>query len=268
MGMAPNWDAPIGQEGQNGSDKWTYSGGAGDPIPLNLTLHVRCRKCPACLRQRAKRWSMAAIAETKASERTWFGTLTLAPEAQYRFTCIASLEAGRSAVHWTELTEDEQFARKVAAIYREVALYLKRVRKQSGGRLRFLCVAEKHKSGDPHLHMLVHELNAFAPIRKRVLDEHWKLGHCQWRLVDQSEPKASSYLCKYLAKSSAARVRASLHYGSAPQDAQHSVSIVQSGVSQANVTSKMERDASFGSDDVFVTLPAGSDSTKTRPPSL
>lgn len=94
----------------------------------------------------------------------------------------------------------------------EITRYLKRVRKESKSSFRYLLVMEAHKSGLPHYHMLLHEKPFGGEIPKRILKYQWHLGHTDFKLVDDAQHKAE-YMCKYLAKSLLARVRASKGYG-------------------------------------------------------
>lgn len=177
-------------------------------------LFVRCRRCPACQAQRSRVWTARAIAETLASRRTWFATLTLAPDraTQARYAADSRLarrisDRGDSA---------NQFAAMVDFVNPEITRFLKRVRKNSDAALRYLCVAEAHKSGLPHWHMLIHENAGRAT--KAVLSDAWRYGFSQFRLVETMDPRAARYACKYLSKTAMTRIRASRFYGSAVPD--------------------------------------------------
>lgn len=176
-------------------------------VPVEMT--ARCRKCEGCLNHRRRLWTARALEEVRVSERTWFGTLTARPEDRFRLALRADLFARKRG--WEPLSEQapEQAFRFVVAEYnREITTYLKRLRKETNATLRYLLVAEKHKTGDPHFHVLLHE--AGTPVRKEVLERQWKLGFSSWRLCDE---KSAFYVCKYLAKDMQTRVRASSHYG-------------------------------------------------------
>lgn len=178
---------------------------------LPLTVEARCRKCPECLSHRRQLWTARAVDEIAAARRTWFGTFTVSPDNRFRLRVRAErkkLRAGREAL--SSLDASEQFAIMAAELLNEAQLWLKRVRSQSGEKLRYLLVAEAHKSGDPHLHILVHE--PAGPITKRMLEDQWRLGFSHWRLVGTS-PGAATYVCKYLAKDATVKVRASQRYG-------------------------------------------------------
>lgn len=169
-------------------------------------VHVRCRKCPECLKHRARLWTARAIDETKKSNRTWFGTLTLTPERQTwaRYSALANLRRRVS-----DVTEDSVFEESVNVIGREITLFLKRLRKVAP--FRYLLVTEVHKSGLPHFHMLIHEYA--GSISKRKLEDQWSIGFSHWRLVDVGNEQACGYVCKYLSKSAQTRVRGSQNYG-------------------------------------------------------
>lgn len=170
---------------------------------------VRCRKCPECLAYRGRVWTARAVAETLGSVRTWFGTLTLAPERALQ----ARMAADSAMTHAiSDRTAENHFQRMVDFVNPEITRFLKRVRKNSDARLRYLLVAEAHKSGMPHWHILLHEHAGSAS--KRELEAAWRYGFSHWRLVQTQDPRAARYACKYLSKTALARVRASKQYGS------------------------------------------------------
>jgi len=175
---------------------------------------VRCRKCPACLRARSTLWTARAIDETVIASRSWFGTLTLHPVQAAHLTMLADRTARRRR---NERLSDMSSADRFKAIADEarpaLTKWLKRVRYQSGARLRYLLVCEAHKSGVPHWHILIHESD--RKVLKRTLESEWQLGFSQFRLVDGTG-NAARYVCKYLAKSALTKVRASLSYGKPP----------------------------------------------------
>lgn len=174
-------------------------------------LEVSCRRCPSCLRLRANVWKFRALAEIESARRTWFGTITLSPEQHFRMKCQAIRALGPSVV-FEQMSEAEQFAARHRQINIELTKYFKRLRKDRPEGLRFLLVAEAHKSGLPHYHCLIHEnRESDATVGRRDLEAQWTLGFTKWRLV--KDGAAAFYVCKYLAKSSQARVRASIRYG-------------------------------------------------------
>lgn len=174
----------------------------------NVDIRVRCRKCPDCLKARAHHWRMRALNEIANSNRTWFGTLTLRPEEQFRAMAKARQTLKRGGTNWEHLTSAEHFTETCREIVPDLQRYLKRIRKHAAG-VRFLAVFEPHKSGQPHIHMLVHETK--DSVRHRRLAA-WPLGFTKFNLVAQNDTRAAHYVSKYLVKS-LYRPIASLHYG-------------------------------------------------------
>jgi hypothetical protein len=185
----------------------------------DIELDTRCRKCPPCLRLRAAYWRLRAQSELSSTKgRTWFGTLTLSPESHFQMLCRASLRLAERGETFEGLEAGRQFAERHREISRELTLWVKRVRKESGVPLRYCLVAEAHKSGLPHYHILVHEGSPDRPLRASTLRSQWKLGFTKFNLVaEDGEAKSAAYVTKYLAKSAIARVRASQGYGLASQ---------------------------------------------------
>lgn len=179
--------------------------------PLMVELTSPCRHCDKCLRRRSMIWTYRARAEVAAATRTWFGTLTLRPEEQYRALALARQALDRQGIDYDLLSFAEQFKLRHQVVSAELTKTLKRIRKNSGATLRYLMVAEAHMSGLPHYHILVHECDDDERVTHKVLSAAWKLGFSKFKLV--TDPRAATYLCKYLSKSAAARVRASKHYG-------------------------------------------------------
>lgn len=189
------------------------------PQPYSVEMEVRCRKCGWCLLQRRHMWAHRAVEEYTHSVRTWFGTLTLSPENHFRaLTRARSQELRRSPVPWDDLAPQAQFCALVREHGHDLTNFVKRVRKNSGAPMRYLIVAEAHKTGLPHFHMLVHEADFMLPVRKAVLKAAWSQGFTKWTLVN--DPRAASYVCKYLAKDALTRVRASVRYGQGPLGSQ------------------------------------------------
>lgn len=179
--------------------------------PLPVEMYARCRKCAGCLAHRRRLWTARAVAEISAANRSWFGTLTVRPSDRFVLRLKAEIAVHkRRCEPFSSLSEAEQFKAISDQLHIEATKWLKRVRASSGVPLRYLLVTEAHKSGDPHLHILLHETG--QPVRKSMLEQQWKLGFSHWRLVDRDR-QAAVYACKYLAKSALTRVRASQRYG-------------------------------------------------------
>lgn len=185
-----------------------------------LTLWTKCRKCADCLRRRRNLWAMRAQQEIAAWSRTWFATFTLNPHHHAVMRMRASARLADRGTDLERLPDDDQ-SHEVAAEYRrELTLYFKRLRKQTGARLRYLLVQEQHKSGLPHFHALIHEVNPLTPLRHATLTSQWKLGYTKFKLCEGA--KTAWYVAKYLAKAVDNRVRASLRYGFTDDALQHS----------------------------------------------
>lgn len=178
-----------------------------------LEMWVRCRRCANCLKLRSALWRHRARQEIAEAKRTWFGTITLGPSAHFAMASRARLRLRAQGVNFDKLDADEQFVERHRETGVELTKWLKRVRKQSGSALRILLVCERHKSGLPHYHVLVHEVSDVS-CPKRILQGQWTLGFTNWKLVDKNQRRTAAYVAKYLAKEAIARVRASARYGS------------------------------------------------------
>lgn len=187
---------------------------------FGLTLLTKCRRCADCLKRRRSLWAFRAQEEIAAWPRTWFATFTLAPHHHAVMRMRASVRLADRGTDLERLPDDEK-SYEVAAEYRkELTLYFKRLRKQSGAPLRYLLVQEQHKSGLPHFHALIHEVNPLSPLRHAVLTAQWKLGYTKFKLCEGA--RSAWYVAKYLAKAVENRVRASLHYGLTKDALKHS----------------------------------------------
>lgn len=193
-------------------------------VPIGVRLMTMCRHCRWCLMHRRHHWATAAVNEVKSAPRTWFITLTCNPGAHHRM--LSSIRAAYTPTKeypdYDSLPHERRFRELLRLIRphrrgdappdsysRALTLFLKRIRKNSGTKFRYLLVAERHQSGLPHFHMLLHETD--APIRKRVIRAAWPLGFSKVVLCEGS--RGAVYLCKYLAKDASTRVRASFKYG-------------------------------------------------------
>ena len=120
--------------------------GMDDP-PATLEILAKCRRCEHCLKARSLEWTYRAKRELQAAARTWFGTMTLTPEQHWLAT--ARWERAKAGRKCAVLSPEEQFKARHEVIAVEITRWLKRVRKESGARLRYVLVAEAHKSGLP-----------------------------------------------------------------------------------------------------------------------
>jgi len=192
-----------------------YGWAPGKLGPIWIEMEIPCRRCPACLRARANLWRHRARAEIQGAQRTWFGTMTLSPERHQHWLNVCRHRCRtEKGVDYDTLSKLEQFQRRCWAISPELTKWLKRVRKNSGANMRFMLVAEAHKSGLPHFHGLFHEGVGPALLHRHLYDA-WNQGLVRsFKLVAEDDEGAEYYVTKYLNKSSLARVRASLDYGS------------------------------------------------------
>lgn len=186
--------------------RFTSPGWAG-----TLIMRVPCRRCEGCLRYKAWLWRRRATAETTLAPRTWMGSFTYNPEEHFQALLRIRSALRSAAVDPDTLTEVELFKARTADMGAAATRYFKRLRKHKAV-FRYLLVTEAHKSGLPHLHVLLHEADHFQPVRKRLLQEQWPHGFTNFKLVEDG-PKATYYVTKYLAKGMLSRVRASQHYG-------------------------------------------------------
>jgi len=141
---------------------------------------VRCRKCAACLRVKRFRYSLQAEVECRSNERTWLVTLT--------------------------------FKKIPDRAYPEIQKWLKRVRKNTDEKIKYLCTTEYGtQNGRLHYHLLVH---GTEKLQRRMLENHWHNGFTNARLIDrQRYGRACRYVTKYVLKDSRERVRKSKDYG-------------------------------------------------------
>src|SRR5574337_950124 len=182
-----------------------------DGGPLTVEIEMRCRACLPCARSRAAEWRLRASHECRVSPRTWFGTFTLSPQSHWTMALRASARLALGGTNFHALPEPEQWAERHKENGREFTLYFKRLRKNTGVKLRYLLVAESHKSGLPHYHALIHEVSALGSVKKAELEGTWPWGYTQFRLVETT--RIAGYVTKYIAKSIDARIRASINYG-------------------------------------------------------
>lgn len=184
----------------------------GTAHPLILTMHVPCRTCPSCRKARMKEWAARALTEHRQAQRSWFATFTFRPDAHYQMLGRGVLRAEARAIPADEIVGEREDRAQFEECAREITLYLKRVRKNTGARIRYILVAERHKSGLPHFHALIHEVT--GSVKYEDLRSQWHHGFGMWKLV--RDEAAAFYVVKYLGKAQDARVRASLHYGRQP----------------------------------------------------
>lgn len=186
---------------------------------IYVDIGTRCRRCDKCRQYRRWLWQFRMTEELRRAVRSWYGTLTLRPDVQYRVLTETRQYLRGRGVRWEDLSEDEFFRAHAGFALKEVTKYIKRFRKQAYGPkgkapFKWVCVTERHKSGLPHFHMLVHEVE-MRPIPHRILSGSWGQGFEKWRLVklDENPKIVAGYLCAYLQKDFSTRIRNSEKYG-------------------------------------------------------
>lgn len=176
---------------------------------LGGKFQVPCRKCSECLNSRRRLWAGRARVEHRFALRTWFVTLTFGPGARSRLLWAARRRASDWGEDFDAAPVEKRFAALERNAARDLTLWLKRVRKNSGASLRYFAVSEPHEDGMPHYHILIHEV--CGRVTKRQLQESWPLGFSNCKL--SNDDRSVHYVAKYLAKYTASRVRASVRYG-------------------------------------------------------
>jgi len=207
---------------------------------IALDLKTRCRKCDACRARKSMYWAARAQTEFEKSPATYMVTLTMRPEEHYLVDALVAKQKKANGLASAPL-----FQERATESGKLVTRYLKRLRKRAP--FRCLLVTEAHKegasavAGRPHFHLLIHEKEYGSLISPdHVADcDGWcsrcnrfqKIGEVcdvanvrkQWphgftRVVRCHDARSAMYLCKYISKSMASRVRASLDYGKETQE--------------------------------------------------
>lgn len=187
-----------------------------DPItwkPLEVNLYTRCRRCRPCLWAHRSSWGKRAAIELARSERSWWCTMTLRPDEQLHVLHLVRAKAASINEDFEAYNSERQWSLLAREAFQLVTLYLKRVRKRSGAKFRYLVVCEAHKSGLPHFHLFLHQQIQGGVVTWRHLAKNWTHGFYKFKLVDEEDHDKADYICKYLGKSYGARVRASRGYG-------------------------------------------------------
>lgn len=235
------WAGKAAQDADTGVWHVSYHGDCSQPLmvaanddkSLFTRRYVRCRRCPACLRAKRNYWGFAAMNMTVQAEaagrRSWFGTLTLNGEWQAKLLLQAMAKHwDRGADWWSDPHCDERFRFVCDEFHSEVRKYFRRLRHRDA-RFKYFLVYERHKSGLPHAHFIIHEDD--RPILKRILRDEWPLGFMQAKLIGgrahnaPAPEKAAWYAVKYLTKSVQARVKASPGYRPEKRPKVHSGSV-------------------------------------------
>lgn len=183
------------------------------PMSISVALSVPCRQCKHCLKRRALMWRQRTSFEILKNERTWFGTLTLSPQGHFEDVTHARIRGTSRGVDFDLSNDDEKYAARVRIFHMRVVKFFKRVRKNTRANIRYVCVYERHRSGDPHCHLFIHERTDADTVTKRILEAEWHGGFSHWRLVDKQSQQTTRYITKYLTKDARIRIRNSIAYG-------------------------------------------------------
>lgn len=201
---------------------------------VSILFEVRCRKCEWCKMKRQQFWAARARNEYDSAERTFFGTLTTAPDQRVLLDAQSRVRLKKEGVDFDTLPDKSKFGARCVTIGRHITLWLKSQR-AAGADIRYLMVAEPHNPDgasrlQPHIHVLMHEKTAGSFYdgelgnvktngvwRRAIPDDafcrqSWSLGFSQFILADDN--RCAYYVCKYLTKETLVRLRASQKYGS------------------------------------------------------
>jgi hypothetical protein len=179
-------------------------------LPHALFLKVPCRKCASCRNFKAMIWRARMQDEIDCAPRTWFCTFTLNPESQYELKIETAARLRNGGTDYWSLPWEDRKKEFEKTVVRHMTLYIKRLRKKA--KLRYAYVLERHKSGIPHVHAIIHEMDA-RMLKYANVSSTWKLGFEKCKLIDESD-EAAQYIAKYIAKDGT-RMRASFRYGAA-----------------------------------------------------
>lgn len=202
------------QEFTRGNDgEWDYLKGhrvVAGALPHALFLKVPCRKCASCRNWKAVTWKARMRDEIDAAPRTWFCTFTLNPESQYELKVETAARLRNGGTDYWSLPWEDRKKEFEKTVVRHMTLYFKRLRKKA--KLRYAYVVERHVSGIPHVHALIHEMDA-RMLKHQLVSSTWKLGFEKCKLIDGTN-EAAHYIAKYVSKDGS-RIRSSFRYGAA-----------------------------------------------------
>lgn len=216
---APVWRYIEGRSFGPSKSSGVWHSDAFDALRISVDVSLPCRKCGPCLASRGREWRLRGEHEIRCAERTWMGTFTLSPQDHWTMRLRASQRLAAGGTDFFALTEAEQWAEHHSEISKEITKYFKRLRRNTGAPLRYMLVAESHKSGLPHYHALIHERDKGLPLLHSALEREWKFGYSKFKLV--RDISSARYVAKYLSKSADARIRASIGYGKEVEGENH-----------------------------------------------
>lgn len=216
----------------------------------HVTSLVKCKTCQWCKLMRACGWGHRVEEVCNEHVANWLGTVTLSPFEHSRIDMLRDRVVRRTKLPEWFIEEQGSFDAAQAEAYRKdvfrarcavfskwltswLEAYRERRRRALGRRpeFKYLMVAEEHKSGLPHFHLLLHEKEWGELVRLDEMYSFWDRKHQTWSVrVDDAaglrktwvqgftsfelvrDAHGASYVCKYLSKEMLWRVRASLRY--------------------------------------------------------
>lgn len=180
----------------------------GRAVRYEALTYGRCRKCRCCLAADRMKWAARCAVEAARTYRSWFWTCTF----DWRHVQVA----GQDPLD----TAREKFTKAIKRLRKGFRgppeKGFPKGRSYAAVDVRYLAVFERHKTGLPHIHCIVHEVS--PGLTYRHLSRVWKhLGFCEAHVLDDYEGAAvaAGYAAKYIRKDAAgyARVRSSVGYG-------------------------------------------------------
>lgn len=140
-------------------------------------LQRPCGKCVECFSWWREKWIRRAALEVEFASKSWYCTFTHRPGTN---------------------TE-----------YSDIQKFFKRLRKNTGEKVTYLCVLERGSKGTKrlHWHLFIH-----GNVTWRQIDKEWKLGFNKMNIIKKGRKGVRSYVLKYVTKQ--AKPRTSQGYGS------------------------------------------------------
>jgi hypothetical protein len=163
-------------------------------------------------RLRRDMWLPRIRSEIGSAPRSWLLHFKVSPAAMLAFTTEADGIARVSGLPWTDVSPKKRSAYMHRVISRQVALYVKRLRKAMSSELRYLVVDCSLVGAPPAFVALFHEYPA-DDANPDLLVRQWPHGHLEPRLItDRADFEALS-LANWTAFDVNRRTKASQTYG-------------------------------------------------------
>lgn len=199
--MMKSHSVPLSVASRNDPTQWES---------VSAIIHCKCRQCETCLKKRRQHWWFRAKHEMALAPRTWFATFTYSPECLFLRETEVRKRCRAKAIDYDALEPREQLSHLLDRTGEDLTLYFKKLRKSARAPVRYLLVSETgSENGRVHYHALIHEVRSGA-VNYDLLRAKWSFGFTAFKLA---EPKAVSYVAKYISKDARTRVRASESYG-------------------------------------------------------